>query len=188
MSERAIDLRNLRDPVVVLAFSGWNDAGSAATDAATHLVERYPTEFIFSIDPDDYYDFQVNRPVVTRPAPGEQTITWPTTQVQVCRHPKRDIIVVTGPEPNMRWRQFATSIISALRIARPRLVVLLGALLADSPHTRPTPISGTASSLRLADRLGLELCQFRGVHGWCWLRRSRGLRVACTLKRLSDFW
>lgn len=165
MSERAIDLRSLRDPIVVMAFSGWNDAGSAATDTIAHLIERYPSEFIFSLDPDDYYDFQVNRPIVARPAPGEQTITWPTTQVQVCRHPKRDIVIVTGPEPNMRWRQFATSVISALRIADPDLVVMLGALLADSPHTRPIPITGTASSLELADVLGLELSTYEGPTG-----------------------
>lgn len=165
MSERATDLRSLRDPIVVMAFSGWNDAGSAATDAVAHLIERYPSDFIFSLDPDDYYDFQVNRPVVARPSPGEQTITWPTTQVLVCRHPKRDIVVVTGPEPNMRWRQFATSIISALRIADPDLIVILGALLADSPHTRPIPITGTASSLELADSLGLELSTYEGPTG-----------------------
>jgi len=158
-------LRDLTDPVVVIAFAGWNDAGQAATAAVDHLVDLADGEEIFSLDPDEFYDFQVNRPQVSRPGPTETEVTWPTTAFAMGRLGERDAVFVYGPEPNVRWRAFTAQVLSGLRSAEPSLVVLLGALLADTPHTRPIPISGATSDLLVAERLGLELSTYEGPTG-----------------------
>lgn len=159
------DLRQLRNPAVVVAFYGWNDAGNAATACAEHLCEQYPSEEAFSLDSDDYYDYQVNRPTLTRPEPGVSRIDWPETTVSVAHLPSRDVVVVLGPEPSMRWRQFVTSIVSALRTVEPDTVVVLGALLADSPHSRPIQISSTATDLLVAEKHTLEASTYEGPTG-----------------------
>lgn len=162
---KPLDLRDLHDPLVVVAFAGWNDAGVAASQAVEHLAQIADADEVFSLDPDDFYDFQVHRPQVSRPGPTEVEITWPATTVSIGRLGERDAIFITGPEPNLRWRAFSTQLVSALRTAQPTMVVLLGALLADTPHTRPVPVSGTASDLRLAEQLGLELSTYEGPTG-----------------------
>lgn len=159
------DLRHLRNPAVVVAFYGWNDAGNAATACAEHLCENYPSDEAFSLDSEDYYDYQVNRPTLTRPEPGVSQIDWPQTTVHVAHLPSRDVVVVLGPEPNMRWRQFVTCIVSALRTVAPDTVVVLGALLADSPHSRPIQISSTATDLLVADKHKLEASTYEGPTG-----------------------
>ena len=158
-------LRDLRDPIVVAAFGGWNDAGSAATDAVAHLGESLHGEFVFRLDPDDYYDFQVNRPMVEGVSPTERQIIWPGVQFSVAPLSDRDLLLISGPEPNMRWRSWCTSVVSAILSAKARRVIVLGALLADTPHTRPVPVSGTASDLRVAESLGLELSAYEGPTG-----------------------
>ncbi len=158
-------LRDLRDPIVVAAFGGWNDAGSAATDAVAHLGESLHGEFVFGLDPDDYYDFQVNRPMVEGVSPTERQIIWPGVQFSVAPLSDRDLLLISGPEPNMRWRSWCTSVVSAILSAKARRVIVLGALLADTPHTRPVPVSGTASDLRVAESLGLELSAYEGPTG-----------------------
>lgn len=165
MSSHPSDLRNLRNPAVVVAFYGWNDAGNAATACAEHLCEQYPSEEAFSLDSEDYYDYQVNRPTLTRPEPGVCQIEWPTTTVSVAHLPSRDVVVVLGPEPSMRWRQFVTSIVSALRVVEPDAVVVLGALLADSPHSRPIQISSTSTDLLVAEKYTLEASTYEGPTG-----------------------
>lgn len=138
-------LRDLRRPVVLFAFSGWNDAGDAATGVVDHLSEGYDTDFAFSIEPDDYYDFTSTRPVLVLDDDGARSLQWATTEVLVAHLPGRDLVLINGPEPNLRWKAFCASIISVLRSVRPERVITMGAMLADAPHSRPVPISENGS-------------------------------------------
>lgn len=163
-SER--ELRDLRDPVVVAAFEGWNDAGSAASAAVDHLAETCEVELAFALDPDEFYDFQVNRPQVELDADGERLLLWPTTELHIGRLASgRDLLLLRGPEPNMKWRQFSAMLASALTSANVRRVHLLGALLADIPHTRPIPVSTSSSSAELGEQLGLLPSTYEGPSG-----------------------
>ncbi len=157
-------LRGLRNPAVIAAFGGWNDAGEAASGVIDHLVDTYSAELAFAIDPEEFYDFQVNRPT-TRLVDGVRTVEWPTTEVLVARLPDRDLVLIGGPEPNYHWQEYVARLLSMLRSVQPEIVVLLGALLTDAPHTRPVPVSGTASTQELANELGLELSDYEGPTG-----------------------
>lgn len=157
-------LRGLRNPAVVAAFGGWNDAGEAASGVIDHLVDAYSAELAFAVDPEEFYDFQVNRPT-TRLVEGERIVEWPTTEVLVAHLPERDLVLIGGPEPNYRWQEYTSRLLSMLRSVHPEIVVLLGALLTDAPHTRPVPVSGTASTQELADELGLEMSDYEGPTG-----------------------
>jgi PAC2 family len=160
------DLRDLVDPVVVMAFGGWNDAGNAATGAVEHLAETYEAESVYALDPDDFYDFQVNRPRVELTEDDEREITWPTTELKIAELPDgRDVVLVQGLEPNLRWRQFSTLIASALSSAHVTRVHLLGALLADTPHTRPIPVSVSTPNRELMKQLGLAPSTYEGPTG-----------------------
>ncbi len=153
-----------RRPVVVAAFEGWNDAADAATAVIDHLATAYPTELIFELDSDDYYDYQIVRPRVTNGPEGREII-WPATSVSVAHLPTRDVILVNGPEPNMHWQRFCQALVSAFRSIEPELVLLLGAMLTDSPHSRPLPVTGTTSDPGLAASLGLESSNYEGPTG-----------------------
>ena len=144
----------LVDPVLVAAFEGWNDAGDAASGALEHLEEVWEARAVVEVDPDDYYDFQVNRPTVRLVDGATRQITWPTTRFSVCRPPgaERDVVLVRGLEPNMRWRGFCDELLEVTSALGVTLVVTLGALLADSPHTRPVPVSGTAAQNDSAEK------------------------------------
>jgi hypothetical protein len=157
----------LVDPVLVGAFEGWNDAADAATDAVEHLELTWGAEQIGSIDPDDYYDFQVNRPTVSLVDGVSRRLTWPTTRVSWCRPPGAlfDVVLVRGIEPNMRWRSFCEELLEVVRILDVRTVVTLGALLSDSPHTRPTQVTGTAYDSASATRYGLAQSRYEGPSG-----------------------
>ena len=161
------DLPPLRRPVLIAAFEGWNDAGDAASGAVEHLEEVWDARKTAAIDPEDYYDFQVNRPTVSLVDGVTRRITWPTTRVSVCRLPdsERDVVLVRGLEPNMRWRSFCEELVAIAEQLGVELVVTLGALLADSPHTRPVPVSGTASDPRTMQALGLERSRYEGPTG-----------------------
>ena len=160
------DLRGLADPIVIAAFGGWNDAGTAASGTVEHLSDTYQSELAFSIDPDDFYDFQVNRPQVEITEDGDRVVTWPTTEIRVSQLPNgRDLVLISGLEPNLRWRQFATMLLSALKSSGARQVYMLGALLADTPHTRPIPVSITTRDALLAEEMGLELSNYEGPTG-----------------------
>jgi hypothetical protein len=139
------DLPPLRRPVLVAAFEGWNDAGDAASGAVEHLEGVWDAEQVAAIDPDEYYDFQVNRPTVSLV--------------------DRDVVLVRGLEPNMRWRGFCEELLAVAAQLEVELVVTLGALLADSPHTRPVPVSGTASDREAMEALGLERSRYEGPTG-----------------------
>ncbi len=157
-------LRGLRNPAVIAAFGGWNDAGEAASGVIDHLVDAYSAELAFAIDPEEFYDFQVNRPT-TRLVDGERIVEWPTTEVLVAHLPERDLVVIGGPEPNYRWQEYTARLLSMLRSVGPEIVVLLGAMLTDAPHTRPVPVSGTASNRTVADEMGLEVSDYEGPTG-----------------------
>lgn len=161
------DLPPLRRPVLIAAFAGWNDAGDAATGAVEHLQQAWDAQKVAAVDPDDYYDFQVNRPVVSLVDGVTRRITWPTTRVSICRLPdsERDVVLLHGLEPNMRWRGFCDELVAIAEQLGVELVVTLGALLADSPHTRPVPVSGTASDRATMEALGLERSRYEGPTG-----------------------
>jgi proteasome assembly chaperone (PAC2) family protein len=161
------DVRDLVDPLVIAAFEGWNDAAESASSVIDHLIEVWDAEVIGAIDPEDFYDFQMNRPIVEVDDSGHRRITWPTTQIAVASPPGlgRDVILIRGIEPNMRWRQFCAELLAACDELGGALVITLGALLADTPHTRPLPVTGSATEPELLDRLKLEQSTYEGPTG-----------------------
>ena len=156
----------LVNPVMLCAFEGWNDAGESATAAVIHLEEAWDAVEVGEFDPEDYYDFQVNRPEVSF-EDDERVVTWPTTRLSVARIPlaTRDVVLVHGIEPSMRWRTFVQELLGAARELGVEMVVTLGALLADSPHTRPVPVSGTSTDDEISMRMGYEPSTYEGPTG-----------------------
>ncbi len=161
------DVPELVNPVVIAAFEGWNDAAEAASAVVDHLMKVWNGRVVAAIDPEDYYDFQVNRPSVGLDDHGFRKLTWPSTHVAVCSPPdlERDVILIRGIEPNMRWRGFCAELLAAIDDLGAELVVTLGALLADTPHTRPIPVTGTATEPDIVDRLSLEQSSYEGPTG-----------------------
>ncbi|MFC9974423.1 PAC2 family protein [Spirillospora sp. NPDC127200] len=171
----------LVDPVLVAAFEGWNDAGEAASGVIQHLAATWGAVPIAEVDPDDYYDFQVTRPLVELADGESRGITWPTTRLSWARLPSgRDVVLVHGIEPNMRWRAFCRELIGIMLELEVRNVVLLGALLADAPHTRPVPVTGASSDAGLVTTLNLEPTRYEGPTGILGV-----LQDACTKADLS---
>ncbi len=160
-------LGKLTSPVVIAAFEGWNDAGEAASGAVNHLTATWDTVEAGAIDPEDYYDFQVTRPMMEVLDGKTEQLVWPTTRLSVARLPEfgRDVILVQGIEPNMRWRGFCAELVKAFSDLGAELVVLLGALLADSPHTRPVPVTVAASDPEVAADLHAEPVEYKGPTG-----------------------
>jgi hypothetical protein len=155
------DVGELTSPVAIAGFEGWNDAGEAASGVVNHLGIAWQATPIGAIDPEDFYDFQVNRPVIEIEGGHTQRLIWPTTRISVARtHPAdssvpptglaRDVVLVHGIEPNMRWRAFSEELVQGLESLGVELIILLGALLADAPHTRPVPVSVGSSNAKLA--------------------------------------
>jgi hypothetical protein len=163
----ADDLPELDDPVVVVAFEGWNDAGDAATGAVEHLELIWDADLLAALDPEDYYDFQVNRPTVSLVDGVTRRIEWPTTRISVTKPPGSDrhVVLIRGIEPNMRWRGFCDELIELCQDLGVTTVVALGALLADTPHTRPTPVSGSAYDAESAAQWGVETSRYEGPTG-----------------------
>ncbi len=161
------DKPELRDPVLVCAFKGWNDAGESASAALGFLVESFDATEIARIDPEDFFDFTAVRPTVRLTEGRARTIDWPTTVMTAARVPaaERDLLFLQGIEPSLRWRTFAEAIADGARQLGVKLVLTLGALLADVPHTRPVSISGLASDQELIDQLGLERTNYEGPTG-----------------------
>lgn len=161
------DVPPLRDAIMVAAFEGWNDAASAASGVIDHLIEVWDAHVVAVLDPDEFYDFQVNRPVVGADDEGMRRITWPSTRIYVAHPPgsSRDVVLLRGLEPNMRWRQFCAELLACADDLDVQLVVTLGALLAEVPHSRPIAVSGSATELDLEDRLTLEPSTYEGPTG-----------------------
>ncbi|HVX55898.1 PAC2 family protein [Nocardioides sp.] len=161
------ETHDLVDPVVIAAFEGWNDAADAATGVVDHLMHVWHARVIGALDPEDFYDFQVNRPHIGSDENGHRRISWPTTRIAIASPPEldRDVILIRGIEPSMRWRQFCAELLAAVDDLGGQLVVTMGALLADTPHTRPIPVNGTATEPELLDRLDLEQASYEGPTG-----------------------
>ena len=161
------NLPQLRRPILLAAFEGWNDAGDAASSAVEHLALEWDARPLADIDSDEYYDFQVNRPTVKQVDGVTRRIEWPTTSISYCspRGADRDIVLVRGIEPNMRWRAFCAEIVDLAQELEVETTVMLGALLADTPHTRPVPVTGTAYSSESAARYNLAESRYEGPTG-----------------------
>jgi proteasome assembly chaperone (PAC2) family protein len=164
----------LRNPVMVMAFSGWNDAAEGASGAIEHLLsiwrendDEILPQLIADVEPEDFYDFQVNRPQVSIDDSSIRNITWPSTQIFGLEIPSmdRDLVIVTGVEPSMRWKTFTTDLLDLADDLEVSLVVTLGSLLADTPHSRPITVTGTGAHPNIAQRLGVSVSKYEGPTG-----------------------
>jgi proteasome assembly chaperone (PAC2) family protein len=157
----------LRAPAMVCAFQGWNDAGDAASSAVSFLSSALDARRFARVDSEEFYDFQANRPSVQFNDDNEREIVWPTVEVFEARAPRapRDIVLVQGVEPSLRWRAFCGHMVDLAEALGVQVVVTLGALLGDVPHTRPVNISGHASDPSLMDRLGMQGSTYEGPTG-----------------------
>jgi proteasome assembly chaperone (PAC2) family protein len=157
----------LREPVLVAAFRGWNDAGDAATFAASHLGRVWSATQLASIDPEDFYDFQAVRPQVELVDGTTRKITWPANEFTAARlaGTNNDVIILVGTEPSTKWRSFSNLIVEIAQAHRVKLVITLGALLADVAHSRPVQVTGTAVDSNLIARLNLQRSRYEGPTG-----------------------
>nr|WP_221247448.1 PAC2 family protein [Gordonia humi] len=152
---------------MIAAFGGWNDAGDSASSAAEHLALTWDATQLWEIDSDDYYDFAATRPNITQADGVTRRIEWPSTSVSYARVPSagRDVVFVLGPEPNLRWRTYCAQLVELADALDVELVVMMGALLADTPHTRDVPVSGSAETSAAATRFGLSPSKYEGPTG-----------------------
>jgi predicted ATP-grasp superfamily ATP-dependent carboligase len=166
----------LRAPALVCAFTGWNDAGDAASAALQFLGASLGAARFARIDPEEFYDFQATRPKVRFVDGRARRIDWPEVEIYAARVPRapRDLVLLQGAEPSMRWRTFSRLIVDLAEALGTQLVVTLGALLADVPHSRSVPVTGLASDEALVARLGLQNSSYEGptgivgvLHGAC---------------------
>jgi proteasome assembly chaperone (PAC2) family protein len=157
----------LRSPVLVCAFAGWNDAAGAATTALTSVADALDAELIAQVDPEEFFDFQANRPTISLSEGQTREIDWPGNVLLAASAPgaERDLVLLAGTEPNLRWRTFSEGIAEAAEALGVEMVVTLGALIADVAHTLPVPITGLASDEELVDRLGLTRSNYEGPTG-----------------------
>ena len=157
----------LRAPALLCAFKGWNDAADAASAALTFVGESLGARRFASIDPEEFYDFQSTRPHVRLTDGIHRELTWPEVEIYEVRVPRapRDLVLVAGVEPSMRWRTFCKIVVELAEALDVQFAVTLGALLADVPHSRPISITGLASDPALVDRLGLSSSTYEGPTG-----------------------
>lgn len=157
----------LRSPIMIFAFGGWNDAGEAATGAVSHLLNSWEHTLIGRFDPEEFYDFQVNRPMVFVDDSKIRQITWPTTEVFGILTPQFefDLVVVKGLEPSMRWKRFTSDLLDLADDLEVSMILTTGSLLADTPHSRPISVSGSGSHPEIAKRLGVEVSRYEGPTG-----------------------
>ena len=158
-----------RRPIMILAFTGWNDAAESATTAARYLTASFSGEKFAEIDPEEFYHFGLSRPY-TRFKPGSETekeIIWPATEFSISQSAdlSRDVIVGVAPEPHLRWRTYCETIVELARRCEVTLVLTLGALLAEVPHTKPVRLVGSATDPELATRFGLRPSRYEGPTG-----------------------
>jgi hypothetical protein len=170
----------LRSPVAIAAFEGWNDAADASTAVIEYLEDAWSSRPVATIDPEDYYDFQVSRPTISLAEGTIRRIEWPTTRFSVASPPgtDRDVVLIRGIEPSMRWRSFCNDVLEVCRSLEVDRLVLLGALLADVPYTRPLPITGSGSDTAAAERLNLTPTRYDGLTGIVGVLQDACLRAA----------
>jgi proteasome assembly chaperone (PAC2) family protein len=164
---RVVHRPRLERPVLVAAFRGWNDGGQGASLAGGYLAREWQAERFADIDPENFYDFQATRPMVSLEDGETRKIEWPENAFYFARPRElgRDAILLLGIEPNVRWRTFTTLIVDFAKELGVEMVVTLGALLADVPHTRPSPVTGSATDRELVERLGLSTSRYEGPTG-----------------------
>lgn len=159
---------------MVIAFTGWNDAAESASGALKHLLSAWREkdddvvpQLIADVDAEEFYDFQVNRPNVSIDDSLIRSITWPTTKIfgLVVPSMKQDLVIVTGVEPSMRWKTFTADLLDLADDLEVTMVVTLGSLLADAPHSRPITVTGTGAHPNIAERLGVSLSKYEGPTG-----------------------
>jgi proteasome assembly chaperone (PAC2) family protein len=157
----------LRAPALICGFKGWNDAADAASSATTYVGTALGAERFATIDPEEFYDFQATRPRVKMVEGQTREIVWPAVELFAARVPRapRDLILLTGSEPSFRWRTFCQIVVELAEALGAQLVVTLGALLADVPHTRPVSVTGLSSDPALVARLGLAPSSYEGPTG-----------------------
>ncbi len=157
----------LEEPVLLAAFRGWNDGAQAASLAAGYLAKTWGAEQFADLDPEDFFDFQATRPHVSLEDGLTRRIDWPETGFYHARPDglDRDVVLLLGIEPNLRWRRFTELVVGLAKDLEIELMITLGALLADVPHTRPAPVTGSASDEELVRRLGLSASRYEGPTG-----------------------
>jgi len=160
------EVPELDDPVLIAAFEGWNDAGEAATGAVRHLAETWDAKVIAAFDPEDYYDLQVNRPRVVIEG-TRRRLSWPTTRILVATETglDRDVVLVQGIEPSLRWRTFSVELLELAHQLGVSTIITVGALLAEVPHTRPIPVTATSDDEAVMHRHDLETSRYEGPTG-----------------------
>ena len=166
--ELRIDHRpELERPILVAAFRGWNDGAQAASLAAGYLAKTWGAERFADVDPENFFDFQATRPHVSLEEGLSRRIDWPETAFYHARPEglDRDIVLLLGIEPNLRWRTFTDLVVGLARDVGIELLITLGALLADVPHTRSAPVTGSASDKELVERLGHSATRYEGPTG-----------------------
>lgn len=153
-------------PVLIVAFEGWNDAGSAATTALAHAEDLWEAEPFCDVDPEEFFDFSMTRPTVHFDDDGVRQLEWPTNQFSWARvSDDLEVVTLLGVEPQLRWRTFCEQVTAVATDLDASMVVMLGALLAEVPHTRPTPVYGTAHNSDLALSLALSPSTYEGPTG-----------------------
>jgi len=162
----SVSIPRLSAPWMVAAFEGWNDAADAASGVVDHLIDEWEAEVLVEFDPEEFYDFQVNRPHTHVDDHGDRLLVWPTPTLYRAQ-PKRgrDVLLLRAPEPNFRWKAFCSTIIGVASLAGVTELVTLGALLADTPHTLPVPVSGSTSDPSLMARMALQPSRYNGPVG-----------------------
>jgi PAC2 family len=140
-----LDRPLVRDPIGLIAFEGWGDAGEAASQAATEFLERLDAGLFAIIDPDDHFDFQVRRPVVQLDSTGIRSITWPRNEIYLARQAGRDLVILLGEEPHYRWKSFTNGIVEVMTVLGVTRVVTMGAFIGQVAHTLPVPLVGSAN-------------------------------------------
>lgn len=169
----------LHDPVVLIAFAGWNDAASAATNAAKFVGQRLGARRFAHCDSEPFFDFRSTRPMVRMDVRGNREVAWPTNEFLYARNPvgPHDVVIALGVEPDLRWRTFVETYVSLFKQLNVSFAVSLGALMADVPHTRPTRVTGTALDPEVATRLSLTTSRYEGPTGIVGVMHQR-LRTA----------
>jgi proteasome assembly chaperone (PAC2) family protein len=157
----------LQNPVLVAAFRGWNDGGQGASLAAGYLAKVWEAARFAEIEPEDFYDFQATRPMVTLEEGTTRKLEWPDNGFFHARIPGsgRDAVILIGTEPNLRWKTFAGLVLGLAQDLAVERVVTFGSLLADVPHTRPSPVTAAATDPQLVEELGLEPSRYEGPTG-----------------------
>jgi proteasome assembly chaperone (PAC2) family protein len=157
----------LTRPVLIAAFRGWNDGAQAASLAAGYLAKTWQADRFAHVDPEEFFDFQATRPHVSLEAGLTRRIDWPETAFYHARPDglERDVVLLLGIEPNLRWRTFTDLLVGLVRDLGVEMMITLGALLADVPHTRPSPVTGSASDPDLVRQLGLSESRYEGPTG-----------------------